>query len=159
MNVQAPSRFNNAHKVDLKKAAELWADNISASQIASMFGVTRSSIIGLTFRNRDLFPLKAKVPSQRAMRRIAAEARGPRLPKPPKPKSPEKVAKIAAEEYDTARLDLAKPLHLLSSCECHWPLNDGDPFVFCAEETKEGQSFCTQHRMRAYRPRKAKEQA
>jgi GcrA cell cycle regulator len=152
MNVQAPSRFNNSHKVDLKKAAELWADNVSAAKIAAMFGVTRSSVIGLTYRNRELFPLK---PKKVSLRRIMKEARAklPKAPKPPKPLSPQKVAKIEANEYDTSRADFAKPLHLLGACECHWPLNEGDPFMFCAAVTDDGQSFCVQHKMRAYRPR------
>lgn len=155
MNVQSPSRFSNSHKVDLKKAAEMWAEDVSASQIAALFGVTRSSVIGLTYRNRDLFPLK---PKKVSVRRLRAEARtlmpkAPKAPKPPKPPSPQKVAKIEANEYDTSRADFQKPLHLLSSCECHWPLNEGSPFMFCAAETDEGQSFCVQHKLRAYRPR------
>ena len=156
MNVQSPSRFSNSHKVDLKKAAEMWAEDVSASQIAALFGVTRSAVIGLTFRNRDLFPLKEKKPSKTYLRKQAAALRPPRLPKTPKsPKlpSPQKVAKIEANEYDTSRADFQKPLHLLSSCECHWPLNDGSPFMFCAAETDEGQIFCVQHKLRAYRPR------
>lgn len=145
----------NVHTVDLKKAAELWAQNVSASQIAALFGVSRSSIIGFTFRNRDMFPKKPKKVSER---RIKAEARAfmPKRPKPekaPKLPSPQKVAKIEANEYDTSRADFQKPLHLLSSCECHWPLNEGSPFMFCAAETDEGQSFCVQHKLRAYRPR------
>ena len=145
----------NVHTVDLKKAAELWAQNVSASQIAAMFGVSRSSIIGFTYRNREMFPKK---PKKVSLRRTQAEARAlmPKRPKPakaPKLPSPQKVAKIEANEYDTSRADFQKPLHLLSSCECHWPLNEGSPFMFCAAETDEGQSFCTQHKLRAYRPR------
>ena len=148
----------NVHTVDLKKAAELWADNVSASKIAALFGVSRSSIIGFTYRNREMFPKK---PKKVSLRRVKAEARAklPRAPKPPKPLSPQKVAKIEANEYDLSRADYVKPLHLLGSCECHWPLNEGDPFMFCAAVTDEGQSFCVQHKMRAYRPRRLKEEA
>lgn len=156
MNVQAPSRFNNAHKVDLKQAAALWAQDISASKIGSLFGVSRSSIIGLAHRNRDLFPMKERKPS--VYRRKASEPRKPRAPKPPKPVNLVRLAIVAAEEYDAERLSLSKPLSVLSSCECHWPLNDG-PFLFCAAEVEEGEDYCSNHFLRAYRPRKAKEQA
>ena len=161
MNVQAQSRFNNAHKVDLKQAAALWSQDVPASKIGSLFGVSRSAIIGLAHRNRDLFPMKEKKPSARHYQREAAKNRPPRIkaPKPPKPVNLARLAIVAAEAYDAERAYVSKPLHELSSCECHWPLNEGAPFLFCAAVVEDDQAYCSNHFLRAYRPRKAKEQA
>lgn len=42
--------------VDIEAASELWKEDLSASQIAKRFGVSRNVIVGIAFRNRAFFP-------------------------------------------------------------------------------------------------------
>jgi len=53
---------------------------------------------------------------------------------------------------DDARLSTGKELMDLGRHECRWVLNNGGPFLFCAEET-EGAVYCPHHADRAYRSR------
>lgn len=53
---------------------------------------------------------------------------------------------------DDARLATGKELMELGRHECRWVLNNGGPFLFCAEETG-GMVYCAHHAQRAYRVR------
>ncbi len=41
--------------VDIEAASKLWKEDLSASQIAKRFGVSRNVIVGIAFRNRAFF--------------------------------------------------------------------------------------------------------
>lgn len=51
--------------VDMEAASKRWKDDLSASQIAKRFGVSRNVIIGIVFRNRAFFPEKQRSRSTR----------------------------------------------------------------------------------------------
>jgi hypothetical protein len=63
--------------VDIEAAAKLWKDDLSASQIAKRFGVSRNVIVALAYRNRSLFPWRGEAGKKTSARgpRKAAEAR------------------------------------------------------------------------------------
>jgi GcrA cell cycle regulator len=125
--------------VDIETSAKLWKDGLSASQIASRFGVSRNVIVGLAYRNRDRFPPRQKrkpAPRREPTRRSRQQA--PALQAEPE---------IPATAYDAERLTHAKQLHQLSAGECCWPLNTGGPYLFCAAETTG--RYCRKHHARS----------
>ena len=66
--------------VDIEASAKLWKDGLSASQIASRFGVSRNVIVGLAYRNRDRFPPRQKrKPAPRSEPRRRPREQAPEL--------------------------------------------------------------------------------
>lgn len=50
----------------------------------------------------------------------------------------------------TAAIDIplqatGKELWRLASCECHWPVSDGAPYLFCAAVTTDKSDYCADH--------------
>jgi GcrA cell cycle regulator len=54
---------------------------------------------------------------------------------------------IPPHKYDLERLPHAKRLVDLRPGECMWPINDGNPFLFCA--AKAAGKYCQHHQARA----------
>jgi len=131
--------------VDIEASAKLWKEGLSASQIASRFGVSRNVIVGLAYRNRDQFPARQK-------RTLAPVRREPPRPRKQAPE-PTPEPEIPATAYDAERLQSAKQLHQLSAGECCWPLNTGGPYLFCAAETTG--RYCRNHHARSL-PKKSR---
>jgi GcrA cell cycle regulator len=125
--------------VDIEASAKLWSEGLSASQIASRFGVSRNVVIGIAYRNRDRFPPRQK-------QKLALVRREPARPRKQAPE-PQAELEIQATAYDAERLTHAKLLHQLSAGECCWPLNTGGPYLFCAAETTG--RYCRNHHARA----------
>lgn len=171
-----------ADRVDL--LTKLWADGLSASQIAKQLGgVSRSSVIGKVHR--------LALPGRQ---RAAAPGAQPRPPRPKKapgsstaaspiyygdPRtSPlqkkldvinanERVratARQAALDAPLATFDEVEgepgcaTLLTLGSFMCKWPI--GDPqspsFSFCGRRRDGDPSYCTEHKKLAYEPAKEK---
>ncbi|MDX0517178.1 GcrA cell cycle regulator [Sinorhizobium medicae] len=129
--------------VDIEAAAKLWKDDLSASQIAKRFGVSRNVIVGLAFRNRGLFPWRGAVGRKTPSKRETAQAARTRKQAPELKSEPE----IPPTAYDAERLQSAKLLHHLTAGECCWPLNTGGPYLFCAAETTG--RYCRNHHARS----------
>jgi GcrA cell cycle regulator len=66
--------------------------------------------------------------------------------KPPRDVVPE--ADVAG--YDTTRLKLGKELEDLTQRDCHWPLNNGGPYIFCGAKVSRDH-YCEIHNERATR--------
>lgn len=150
---------------DIDRMARMWnVEGLSMGQIASRYGITRQAVAGLISRNREKFKrrntlnqrVKGSQPaepivtaSQKANQRRkafhAVKAAEDAAAAPVVPVEPE----IDGKEYDAARLQIAKDLLALGKCDCKWPLNDGGPFVFCAEEVVAGSVYCRHHKGRA----------
>ncbi|RVG81331.1 GcrA family cell cycle regulator [Sinorhizobium meliloti] len=126
--------------VDIEASAKLWSEGLSASQIASRFGVSRNVVIGIAYRNRDRFPPRQKRKLALSTRKPTGRAREHAPELPPEPEIP-------ATAYDAERLQSAKLLHHLSAGECCWPLNTGGPYRFCAAETTG--RYCRNHHARS----------
>lgn len=61
----------------------------------------------------------------------------------------EKAAEFISEkplrsDYDRERLEHAVTLVDLGNCQCRWPLNNGAPYLFCAEVTFSS-GYCHEH--------------
>jgi GcrA cell cycle regulator len=136
---------------------KLWADGLSASQIAAeLGGITRNAVIGKVHRLG--LSGRAKSPSSSA-------------PRPRKPRAPGmlRVSRGAirgntALAYDYAvepepelieiPMEQRKTLLQLNEATCHWPVGDpGSPdFFFCGGEANEGSPYCNYHSRVAYQP-------
>lgn len=140
---------------ELKK---LWADGLSASQIAKQLGgVTRNAVIGKVHR----LGLSGRATPSRPARRPSKPSR-PRTttvttaaPRPSRPVAPTPIVEPSAD-VEPAVLpsgELATVL-TLSESMCKWPL--GDPsqasFRFCGRGTETGAAYCTAHANMAYQP-------
>ncbi|MHC2298169.1 GcrA family cell cycle regulator [Rhizobium mongolense] len=173
MNVhtKVTSRHTTEWDAETKQImADLWNDGQSASQIAARFGASRSAIIGLAHRNRDMFKGKKKRTGGRPVKKahsgpVTRENDGRRLVMQNIHKARMEAARREAEEFeagtspllqihvsDEERLATGKELHDLERDQCRWPLNNGSPFLFCADATG-GALYCWHHMNRAYRVR------
>jgi len=149
-------------RVELLK--KLWADGLSASQIANQLGgVTRNAVIG-------------KVHRLSLSGRAKPASSGPR-PRKPRPPSPHRPASRAFVSGNTAlkahahpaprRLpvpipaeDIVVPISLnvslmaLTDSMCKWPIGDpgAEGFHFCGHKNFNGLPYCEYHSRVAYQP-------
>lgn len=150
---------------DIERMARMWnIEGLSMTQIGKCFGMNRHQVAGVINRNREKFKrrntrnqrVKGSQPaepivtaSQKANQRRkafhAVKVAEDAAIAPPSFPEPE----IDGKEYDAIRLPLAKDLLALGNCDCKWPLNDGGPFLFCAEEVVDGSVYCRHHKGRA----------
>ncbi|XSG83500.1 MAG: GcrA family cell cycle regulator [Methyloligella sp. ZOD6] len=154
----------NEERVELLK--KLWADGLSASQIAGRLGgVTRNAVIGKVHRlglsarattTRSSAPRIRRTPVRRQPKQnnVVYATRGATALKPEFEEEPETVAPPQPVE------ELVIPLHeratILSLKEsmCRWPIGDpGDEdFHFCGRKSSTGMPYCDYHARMAYQP-------
>lgn len=152
--------WNDERVESLKK---LWAEGLSASQIAGRIGgVTRNAVIGKVHR----LGLSGRATTSRT----ATARPRPRISAPRRPAKPRFAAigsvamrpsfQLEAEPYVSAyeELDIPekerKSLLDLSEASCRWPI--GDPqhaeFHFCNRSKVTGLPYCEFHSRRAFQP-------
>jgi len=133
-----------------EKLRRLWADGLSASDIAKELGATRSGVLGKVMR-LGLTPRKStefKPGPPRPRRPKAVRKRpvvAPLPPAAPAPPEPEKKPYMR-------RLQLLQ----LTERHCRWPIGDPHrhPFYFCAADRDAGVPYCPHHMRKAFaRPR------
>ena len=153
-------------RVELLK--KLWAEGLSASQIANRLGgVTRNAVIGKVHRlglSGRTTTSRAKAPRTRR-RPVHTQNRNSR----PQMRSQGSAAlkpsydADAEEEYQLAPapiVELVIPLHerasilTLTETKCRWPIGDpGDEeFHFCGRQSDVGVPYCEHHSSIAYQP-------
>ena len=147
-------------RVDALKT--LWAQGLSASQIAGRLGgCTRNAVIGKVHR-LDLPGRRAtsRIRSPRA--RARAAARRPSPPRRPllRPPAASGPPKMACDGYvprpELVQVPPAERIQLsqLGEHTCRWPL--GDPvtdkdFGFCGRPAVRGRPYCAPHGAMGYR--------
>ena len=152
-------------RVELLK--KLWADGLSASQIAGELGnVTRNAVIGKVHRLGLSGRAKDKAAAA-APQRPRKAARAPSAPAPiaPQPEinvvsAPIPLQPFMEESEVLAEDDMAVPMSErvtimdLRESMCRWPM--GDPtkpeFRFCGARSITGLPYCTHHARIAYQP-------
>jgi GcrA cell cycle regulator len=151
--------------------SKLWAEGLSASQIAKQLGgVTRNAVIGKVHRlglSGRAKPSRPK-PAAKTSRAKTPTATPTARPKPSrtsaKTAKPAKTSPAPAESLPVSTeppLE-AKPLKdgsyatilTLTDHMCKWPIGDpsGDEFRFCGRKTEPDEPYCTAHSMVAYQP-------
>ena len=133
----------------------LWAEGLSASQIATKLGgVTRNAVIGKVHRlglsGRVKPKRKAKAPTARTTttprKRQPVRRRVAPKPAPAPTPAPLEAKRLPSGEFATI-LTITESL-------CKWPI--GDPtsadFRFCGRGTDKGEPYCKSHAQLAYQP-------
>ncbi len=143
-------------RVELLK--KLWADGLSASQIAAeLGGITRNAVIGKVHRLG--LSGRAKSPSSSAPRPRKTRSSGHMIRvQRPQVRGNNALAYDYEVEAEPEMLEIPveqrKTLLQLSEKTCHWPV--GDPsapdFFFCGGESANDQPYCTFHCRVAFQP-------
>lgn len=164
----------NDERVELLK--KLWADGLSASQIAGRIGaVTRNAVIGKVHRlglsgRATTTRMKSHRPRPRPNPGNGNSAGAAKRPLAAKPRFAN-VGNTAlrelyreAEPYVAPIEELIIPLaerrtiQTLEECHCRWPI--GDPqeaeFHFCGKTKVTGLPYCEFHARRAFQPPQAR---
>jgi GcrA cell cycle regulator len=153
-------------RVELLK--KLWADGLSASQIAGeLGGITRNAVIGKVHRlglsGRAKAP-SSSVPRQRKPRAPSQMFRAPRTMM----RGNTALAQMPSYDYDPEPepelieniIPIGQRCSLLELDQekCHWPIGDpGQPdFFFCGGKTNAGTPYCGYHGRVAYQPPSAR---
>lgn len=146
-------------RVELLK--KLWAEGLSASQIAGRLGsVTRNAVIGKVHRlGLSGRATTSRMKSHRPRPRMAAK-RMAKTRYAPTGNPALRALYQEAEAYQPPAEELVIPLaerktiQTLSECSCRWPI--GDPqtaeFHFCGKEKVMGLPYCEFHARRAFQP-------
>lgn len=158
----------------VEKLKRLWAEGLSASQIAGQLGgVSRNAVIGKVHRLN--LPGRAKsggATAARSQKRVAAPAQT--RPQAFVPRAmPRTVARtsgtaLVKDELDVDTLEIVETtsnnvvvpifrrvsLIRLTERTCKWPLGDPlkDDFCFCGNDAPENSPYCTFHQKLAYQP-------
>jgi len=156
----------NDERVDLLK--KLWADGLSASQIAGRLGgVTRNAVIGKVHR----LGLSGRATTSRMKShrpRVRAQSAGKRLMKPRFPNTGNSILRnlflgdtepyVPPAEEVVIPLNERKYIQSLTETCCRWPI--GDPqqvdFHFCGKKKVTGLPYCEVHARRAFEPPQAR---
>jgi GcrA cell cycle regulator len=144
---------------------KLWAEGLSASQIASRLGeVTRNAVIGKVHR----LGLSGRTTTSRIKsvrpRRSVARAKRQRLMRF-QPQSPgrelfpaafEAADASALREVEELVIPMAerKSIQTLVEASCRWPIGDPqhEDFHFCGHDRMMGLPYCEFHARRAFQP-------
>ncbi|MEL7303003.1 MAG: GcrA family cell cycle regulator [Pseudomonadota bacterium] len=147
-------------RVDTLK--KLWAEGLSASQIAARLGgVSRNAVIGKVHR----LGLSGRATTSRS-KPSRPRSRIGTIRRPPKPRFQNGNPALRAlyqiegdgytappEDLDIAIEDRVKLIDL-EECSCRWPI--GDPqtaeFGFCNRKKAPGLNYCEVHARRAFQP-------
>ncbi len=141
----------------------LWADGLSASQIAAQLGggVTRNAVIGKVHRLG--LSGRAKPASTTARPRRPRPATPPRAPRPmvigntalkldyqPEPR------RMPMQEEEVLLAPESRRITILQLTDqtCKWPIGDpsGSDFHFCGHQPRTGAPYCVFHARMAYQP-------
>lgn len=160
----------------VERLKRLWAEGLSASQIAAQLGgVSRNAVIGKV--HRLCLPGRAKAGGSTSASRVAAKQRPTSAPRAPNYASrvathtvtraagatmiKEEIEVDGLEEVQIARpsnvvVPIAKKLLLTDLTErtCKWPVGDPmkDDFHFCGCDSPDASPYCAYHAKMAYQP-------
>lgn len=143
------NRYWPTERIDLLK--KLWGEGKSATQIAGLLNVTRSSISGMAHRlglkrNHDA----ALTARQRA--RHGLEAITPAVPPPPRVRAPKpKPVVVELPPVVPAPSRIWRPLPgcapvPFGSPGCKWPLDGFPEPMACGRPRGDHASYCTTHK-------------
>jgi len=147
---------------------KLWAEGLSASQIAKQLGdVTRNAVIGKVHR----LGLSGRAKPSRPTTRRAATKTPRRASKPAAPRTTMRATSKPVIRAKPAPIRVEKPLPAPVEAKplpdgnfatiltirdhmCKWPIGDpaSDDFRFCGRKARDGGPYCEAHSSVAYQP-------
>jgi len=129
---------------------KLWAEGLSASQIAKQLGgVTRNAVIGKVHRLGLSGRAKPSNPAKKKARKTTTRTRATRMPSAPRAPRPVVQARPALPMADGRFATILT----ITDHMCKWPI--GDPstseFRFCGRKTDDkDEPYCKAHSSVAY---------
>ena len=145
-------------RVELLK--KLWAEGLSAAQIANKIGnVTRNAVIGkvhrlgLSGRATPAKPQRGCTSSVSTTAKTPTIAAAPEADVKPIINEPEFTTPIVLDTGDKTTVSTIK------NNMCKWPIGDPakDEFHFCGQQTQPGKSYCAYHARMAFQPPQRRE--
>jgi GcrA cell cycle regulator len=142
-------------RVELLK--KLWADGLSASQIAKQLGgVTRNAVIGKVHRlglSGRAAPSQPARPAFKAPRAPRAAVAAPAAPRRIEAPAPAPVAAMPTSPVVYKEEPGSATVLTLGAHMCKWPIGDpaSDSFSFCGRRSSDGP-YCSDHARVAYQP-------
>ena len=152
----------------VEELRKLWAEGLSASQIAARLGgVSRNAVIGkvhrlkLSSRGRaTAAPTKSAKPSKPSGAKPAPRTVQPIRPAQPAGASGFSGALVQAQRIMPPAEQISAPtprrlaLTELSDRTCKWPLGDplAEDFAFCGNDCAETGPYCKFHARMAFQP-------
>lgn len=159
-------------RVELLK--KLWAEGLSASQIAAQLGgVSRNAVIGKVHRLKLSGRARSTSSAPRAKKAPRASSGGTRTPSRAgsgrsmsaptigaTALKPQYVAEAVAEAELRPIEDIVVPIPRkltlveLTDRTCKWPIGDplNEDFHFCGHDSDESSPYCTYHARLAFQP-------
>lgn len=150
----------------IERLKKLWADGLSASQIAGeLGGVTRNAVIGKVHRLQLSGRVKTTSTtlqrSRKAVARPTVRAAAPRSVVTTRGnlamvQSVDVEEVVAYRPMEEVVVPISRRISIMELREgtCRWPL--GDPlspeFVFCGGDCETGKPYCTAHAQVAFQP-------
>jgi GcrA cell cycle regulator len=137
---------------------KLWAEGLSASQIAKQLGgVTRNAVIGKVHR----LGLAGRATPSRPAKRPVRTAR-PRVisPSAPRLRIPSMEPRVVIPDLEPVKFEDGRAASVLTLNEsmCKYPI--GDPtdadFAFCGRNSFDKHPYCQDHARLAYQPSQAR---
>jgi GcrA cell cycle regulator len=146
--------WNDERVATLRK---LWAEGLSASQIAKQLGgVTRNAVIGKVHRLGLAGRATPSRPAKRPVRTVRPRIVGPTAPRM---RPPSHSPAVVIPELEPLKFEDGKTATVLTLNEsmCKYPI--GDPtepgFAFCGRASSGGP-YCSDHARLTYQPSQAK---
>jgi len=133
-------------KINLLMA--LAKEGFTAAQIAERVHRTRNAVLGKVHR------LGCKLLDLNGDKRTASTYPYKRRPPTPRVRAVKKA--MPAPPIAPALVESTQPCTLmdLQPDSCKWPINDGNPFLFCGAPRIDGHPYCDHHVRKAYSPTK-----
>lgn len=128
---------------------KLWAEGLSASQIANRLGgVTRNAVIGRVHR----IGLPGRAKSTRPKSRKRKRHHSPPSQPMPVPSGQSTAGAPSKKSYTTWRRNEAVTLIELKPHHCRWPVGEmtGERQKFCGQQSEAGAPYCGHHDSIAY---------
>lgn len=117
-------------RIHLIKA--VYREGMSANEIAYAVGASKGSVIGLYYRHKDSlsdFPIGINKYTKTSARAASVKINAIIIP----------IRSFKREPLNVTMMD---------NTGCMWPVNDGNPYLFCGHAKSHG-SYCQHHHVRS----------
>ena len=137
----------------VEKLRELWAQGLTANEIAKRLDVTKNAIVGKVHRlclTARPSPIKSKNQEAEETEKAVETVVEAKTETANRQVAEASVAPAKSEKG--AKENTNVKLVNLDSHSCRWPIGDprDDDFCFCGKKVRSGQTYCDEHSMQAY---------